>query len=151
MSAGKVIVYGGRGALGSVVVKHFKANNFVSIIIRLEVLLLEDRVSIPLQVACCMLSIGCQDRFHFIFRYRNTHCHGLWKVAGVGIVIHHLLTSLSVFHIVIHAAFTPRPVSSPHYHGFCHHASLDNTGSIEVITPLFSVVTMCVCLASVIL
>ncbi|KAK8397077.1 hypothetical protein O3P69_005204 [Scylla paramamosain] len=28
MSAGKVIVYGGRGALGSVVVKHFKANNF---------------------------------------------------------------------------------------------------------------------------
>ncbi|KAG0718016.1 Dihydropteridine reductase [Chionoecetes opilio] len=28
MSAGKVIIYGGRGALGSVIVKHFKANNF---------------------------------------------------------------------------------------------------------------------------
>ncbi|XP_050732485.1 dihydropteridine reductase-like [Eriocheir sinensis] len=28
MSAGRVIVYGGRGALGSIVVKHFKANNF---------------------------------------------------------------------------------------------------------------------------
>lgn len=30
MSAGRIIVYGGRGALGSTVVKHFKANNFVS-------------------------------------------------------------------------------------------------------------------------
>ncbi|XP_071521381.1 dihydropteridine reductase [Panulirus ornatus] len=28
MSAGKIIVYGGRGALGCAVVKHFKANNF---------------------------------------------------------------------------------------------------------------------------
>ncbi|XP_042882354.1 dihydropteridine reductase-like [Penaeus japonicus] len=28
MSAGKIIVYGGRGALGSAVVKHFKANNW---------------------------------------------------------------------------------------------------------------------------
>ena len=27
MSAGKVIVYGGRGALGAAIVKHFKANN----------------------------------------------------------------------------------------------------------------------------
>ncbi|VDK82131.1 unnamed protein product [Cylicostephanus goldi] len=30
MVAGKVIVYGGRGALGTVVVEHFKKNDFVS-------------------------------------------------------------------------------------------------------------------------
>lgn len=28
MSAGKVVIYGGRGALGAAVVKHFKANNY---------------------------------------------------------------------------------------------------------------------------
>lgn len=30
MSAGRVVVYGGKGALGSACVNHFKANNYVS-------------------------------------------------------------------------------------------------------------------------
>lgn len=32
--ANKVVVYGGRGALGAAVVKHFKDNNYVSFIIK---------------------------------------------------------------------------------------------------------------------
>jgi len=30
MSAGRVVIYGGKGALGSACVDHFKANNYVS-------------------------------------------------------------------------------------------------------------------------
>jgi len=30
MSAGRVLIYGGKGALGSTIVAHFKAKNFVS-------------------------------------------------------------------------------------------------------------------------
>lgn len=33
MSAGRVIIYGGRGALGSKCVTHFKANNYVRYIL----------------------------------------------------------------------------------------------------------------------
>ena len=29
MSSGKIIVYGGRGALGAAIVKHFKSQNWV--------------------------------------------------------------------------------------------------------------------------
>uniref|UniRef100_A0A0K0DDZ8 Dihydropteridine reductase n=1 Tax=Angiostrongylus cantonensis TaxID=6313 RepID=A0A0K0DDZ8_ANGCA len=36
MAGGKVIVYGGRGALGSAIVEHFKNNNFVSFTIDLK-------------------------------------------------------------------------------------------------------------------
>lgn len=32
MSAGRVIVYGGKGALGAACVSHFKSNNYVSIV-----------------------------------------------------------------------------------------------------------------------
>ena len=33
MSAGRVLIYGGKGALGAACVSHFKTNNYVSILL----------------------------------------------------------------------------------------------------------------------
>lgn len=39
MSSGRVLVYGGRGALGSACVSHFKSNNWVNLINFLKILI----------------------------------------------------------------------------------------------------------------
>jgi hypothetical protein len=40
MSGKKVLIYGGKGALGSVCVNYFKSKNFVSIIAKIKILFL---------------------------------------------------------------------------------------------------------------